>query len=49
MHMANSIFFKEWKGSSGRTKGLLTTTLALLILSTMIVGYGNSLGGAAAH
>ena len=57
MHMAGSIilstlrgiFFKEWKGSSGRPKSLLTGALALLIPSTMIAGCGNYLGTAAAH
>lgn len=57
MHMASiiifstlwGIYFKEWRGSSGRTKSLLTGALALLILSTIIIGYGNYLAGAAAH
>lgn len=51
MHMASIIFFstlwgialKEWKGTSRRTKVLLATGLALLVVSTMIVGYGNHL------
>ncbi|MDQ3623192.1 MAG: hypothetical protein M3463_11980 [Verrucomicrobiota bacterium] len=37
---------KEWKGASARTKGLLAAGLALLILSTIIVGHGNYLGAA---
>jgi len=57
LHMASiiifstlwGIFFKEWKGSSGRTKSLLGTALALLILSTMIVGYGNYLAANATY
>ena len=51
IHMASIIIFsslwgialKEWKGSSGFTKTLLATGLAALILSSVIVGYGNYL------
>jgi len=51
IHMASIIIFsslwgialKEWKGSSGFTKTLLFMGLATLILSTVIVGYGNFL------
>ncbi len=49
LHMASIIIFatlwglllKEWRGTSGRTKGLVTAGLALLISSTLIIGYGN--------
>jgi L-rhamnose-H+ transport protein len=49
LHMASIIIFstlwgiglKEWRGSSHRTLALLTCGLALLIGSTVIVGYGN--------
>jgi len=49
LHMASiiifatlwGIFLKEWKGTSGRTKWLVTAGLCLLIGSTVIVGYGN--------
>jgi L-rhamnose-H+ transport protein len=34
----------EWRGTSRRTKWLLTIGLALLVISTLIVGYGNYLG-----
>lgn len=52
IHMASIIIFsslwgialKEWKGSSGFTKTLLFMGLATLILSTVIVGFGNYLG-----
>ncbi len=44
---AVGICFQEWKGSSVRTGSLLTGGLALLILSTIIIGYGNYLGAAA--
>ncbi|MCL5279733.1 MAG: L-rhamnose/proton symporter RhaT [Planctomycetes bacterium] len=52
LHMASIIIFsslwgialKEWRGSSGGTKRKLALGLALLILSTMIIGYGNYLG-----
>ncbi len=49
LHMASIIIFatlwglvlKEWHGTSRRTKMLVTAGLALLVGSTMIVGYGN--------
>jgi hypothetical protein len=52
LHMASIIIFssiwglalREWKGASGKSKGLLFTGLAILVLSTMIVGYGNYIG-----
>ena len=51
LHMASIIIFstiwgislKEWKGSSQRTYRLLGMGLAVLIGSTVIVGYGNYL------
>jgi L-rhamnose-H+ transport protein len=51
IHMASIIIFsslwgialKEWRGSSGFTKTLLFMGLATLVLSTIIVGYGNYL------
>ena len=51
LHMASIIIFsslwgiafQEWKGSSQKTKGLLLLGLATLVLSTIIVGYGNYL------
>lgn len=56
IHMASIIIFsslwgialKEWKGSSLSTKAKLAIGLAALVLSTMIVGYGNYLGAAVA-
>ena len=52
MHMASIIIFStlwgialhEWRGASVRTKRLVTLSLAVLVGSTMIVGYGNYLG-----
>jgi len=49
LHMASIIIFatlwglilKEWRGTSMRTKLLVTAGLMLLIGSTIIVGYGN--------
>jgi len=49
LHMASIIIFatlwglilKEWKGTSIRTKLLVTAGLFLLVGSTVIVGYGN--------
>jgi L-rhamnose-H+ transport protein len=51
LHMASIIIFatlwglalKEWRGTSTRTKLLVSLGLALLIGSTVIVGYGNYL------
>lgn len=51
LHMASIIIFatlwglalKEWKGTSFRTRSLVTVGLTLLISSTLIVGYGNYL------
>ena len=55
LHMASIIIFSslwgiglhEWRGSSARTKGWLAVSLGVLILSTIVVGYGNYLGTAA--
>jgi septal ring-binding cell division protein DamX len=52
LHMASIIIFssiwglalKEWKGASFKAKGLLFLGLAVLVASTMVVGYGNYLG-----
>ena len=52
LHMASIIIFstlwgiglKEWKGAGNRTIRLLVLSLAILIASTMVVGYGNFLG-----
>ena len=52
LHMASIIVFstlwgialREWKGSSGHTIALVTLGLAVLIASTILVGYGNYLG-----
>jgi len=51
IHMASIIIFsslwgialKEWKGSSRMTRGKLALGLATLVLSTIVVGYGNYL------
>jgi L-rhamnose-H+ transport protein len=52
LHMASIIIFSslwgialhEWRGASRRTKNWLALGLAVLVLSTMVVGYGNYLG-----
>jgi L-rhamnose-H+ transport protein len=52
LHMASIIIFstlwglalKEWKGASGRAMTFLFLSLAVLIGSTVIIGYGNYLG-----
>jgi L-rhamnose-H+ transport protein len=37
------IYFQEWKGVSGRTKGLVWAGILVLILSTIVTGGGNYL------
>jgi L-rhamnose-H+ transport protein len=52
LHMASIIIFsalwgwalKEWRGTSGRTHAIFATGVAVLIVSTLVVGYGNYLG-----
>lgn len=51
LHMASIMIFstlwgialKEWTGTSARTKRLVALTLAVLIGSTVIIGWGNSM------
>jgi len=55
LHMASIIIFStlwgialnEWKGAGTRTKLLVAFTLLVLVSSTVIVGYGNYIGGSA--
>jgi L-rhamnose-H+ transport protein len=57
LHMASiiifstlwGVFFKEWRGSSARTHRLMIAGLGALILSTLIVGYGNYVAASASH
>ena len=57
LHMASIIIFstiwgvllKEWKGSSRRTEILVGLGLAVLVLSTFVVGLGNYLKLQATH
>ncbi len=52
LHMASIIIFsslwgigfKEWKGAGPRAVRLLTLALFLLVVSTVVIGYGNYLG-----
>jgi L-rhamnose-H+ transport protein len=37
------IVLKEWKGVSKKTKATITLGIATIILSVLVVGYGNSL------
>jgi L-rhamnose-H+ transport protein len=54
LHMASIIIFStlwgialsEWKGAGGRTRLLVAFSLFVLVSSTVIVGYGNYVGGA---
>jgi L-rhamnose-H+ transport protein len=54
LHMASIIIFstlwgialKEWKGAGARTRLLVALSLLVLVSSTVIVGYGNYVGGA---
>jgi L-rhamnose-H+ transport protein len=53
LHMASIIIFStlwgialnEWNGAGGRTKLLVAFSLLVLVGSTVIVGYGNYVGG----
>ena len=57
LHMASIIIFstlwglgfKEWRGAGVSAMRFLTLALLLLVGSTVIVGYGNFLGGAGAR
>jgi L-rhamnose-H+ transport protein len=57
IHMASIIIFSslwgialhEWRGSSVSTKTKLAIGLGTLVVSTLVVGYGNYLGVASAH
>jgi L-rhamnose-H+ transport protein len=37
------IVLKEWKGVSGRTRTTITIGIIAILLSVMLVGYGNSM------
>jgi L-rhamnose-H+ transport protein len=39
------MILKEWRGTSARTKALVAGGLFFLILSTVVVGYGNYMKG----
>lgn len=51
LHMSSIIIFsslwgialKEWKGTSSKTRGLVFAGILVLILATIVVGYGNYL------
>jgi L-rhamnose-H+ transport protein len=51
LHMASIMIFgtlwglalKEWRGAGTRTMRLLAMSLAVLVTSTLVVGYGNYL------
>jgi L-rhamnose-H+ transport protein len=51
LHMASIMIFgtlwglalKEWRGAGARTMRLLAMSLAVLVASTLVVGYGNYL------
>jgi L-rhamnose-H+ transport protein len=55
LHMASIIIFStmwgwifhEWKGSSKKAHGLIAAGIALLIISTIVIGYGTWLKGQA--
>ena len=52
LHMASIIIFSslwgiglhEWRGASAHTKRLLGLSIFVLVLSTVVVGFGNYLG-----
>jgi L-rhamnose-H+ transport protein len=41
------VALKEWRGTSRRTHGLIAAGIAVLIVSTLVVGYGNYLAATA--
>jgi L-rhamnose-H+ transport protein len=57
LHMASIMIFgtlwglalKEWKGAGRRTMRLLALSVAVLVASTLVVGYGNYLSVGAAE
>jgi L-rhamnose-H+ transport protein len=57
LHMASIMIFgtlwglalREWKGSGPRTMRLLAMSVAVLVASTLVVGYGNYLGTGSAE
>lgn len=57
LHMASIILFSsiwglclgEWRGASPKAKNQLFLGLGLLVFSTIIIGYGNYIGGPSAH
>jgi L-rhamnose-H+ transport protein len=57
LHMASIILFSsiwglllgEWKGAAPKAKGLLFLGLGILVLSTVVIGYGNYIGGRTGH
>ena len=57
LHMASIILFSsiwglalgEWKGASWKAKKLLFIGLGVLVLSTVVIGYGNYIGGQGGH
>jgi L-rhamnose-H+ transport protein len=57
LHMASIILFSslwglllgEWKGASAKARSLLFLGLAGLVLSTVVIGYGNYIGTGAGH
>lgn len=57
LHMASIILFSsiwglalgEWKGASTKSRRLLFAGLGVLVLATIVIGYGNYIGGSSAH
>lgn len=53
LHMASIIIFgtlwgfalKEWRDAAPRTRAMVWSGVALLILATIVIGYGNMIGG----
>jgi L-rhamnose-H+ transport protein len=57
LHMASiiifstlwGVFFKEWRGSSRRTHALIAAGLGILVVSTLLIGYGTYLSSGGGH
>ncbi len=51
LHMASIIIFgtpwgfafREWKAASGRVRAAVWSGIGILVLATIVIGYGNSL------
>jgi L-rhamnose-H+ transport protein len=45
----SGLLLGEWKEASAKAKTRLFVGLSVLVLSTIVIGYGDYIGGEAAH